>query len=194
MNRLHHLSFLLVLLLISGCSKDELVEETSGIFLKEYSIEDICFADTTIIYNFNGDRWEDFTLQIEWTFDTADIYDYHLNMHRLMWFNNYTDLICGMSKFKELETQKEWQVGDTILDLTSKKCFLLSSGYTEYSSSADSIRTHLSDIRNNDLYWAYYLESGGKIHYGWVRLNCGLIVESAFNLKPEEPILIGQRE
>jgi hypothetical protein len=73
-------------------------------------------------------------------------------------------------------------------------CFQWSSGGDAHISDADGVRTWLSDLRSNDLYWAFYLELEGKIHYGWVRLNCNLIVESAINLIPGEPILIGQRE
>ena len=193
MKRLFHFIILFALILISGCSNDELTEEPSSIYLKQYSLEDMYFTDTTLIYNFNGDQWDDFLMELTWEFDTTD-YDYILDSYIEMSFKYYNDIECGISDFRKSEGQIAWQVGDTVIDHDSFRAWQTSWGGGKFiTSNADTFQTYISGLKNNDVYWAYYLESGGKIHYGWIRLNCGLFAEIAYNLTPEEFILIGQR-
>ena len=193
MKRLFHIIIVFALIVISGCSKDEPAEETSSIYIKEYAVEDLYFKDTTLIYNFNDDRWDDFSLEITWTFDTLAP-PYRGGVSQLMIFKYYDIIKCGMSDLKEWETQTEWQPGDKVINDDSFDGWVIKSGGSSMASDYNTFQDYLSDLRNNDVYWAYYLESEGKIHYGWIRLRCGLFAEIAYNLVPDEPILIGQRE
>jgi hypothetical protein len=193
MKRLFHIIILFTLTLISGCIKDDPMEETSSIYIKEYPIEDMSFKDTTLIYNFNDDQWDDFSFKLTWSFDTTAP-NYNVGREFYMYFKYYDNIGCAMSDMKEWKTQTEWQVGDTVINNDSFEGWSVSSGASSFGGSYHSFQDYMSDLRNRDVYWAYYLESGGKIHYGWVRLKCGLFAESAFNLIPEEPILIGQRD
>lgn len=201
MKRLFHIIILLVLIIFSGCSEDELIEEASSIYIQEFSLEDLYFADTTLTYNFNGDNWDDFSLELSWIFDTTD-HDYTMEREYRMFFRYYDEIKCGMSSIKESEVsqdgtilhQREWQVGDTVFNYDSFDSWQIRSGACFFNTSnIDTFHTHISDLKNSDVYWAYYLESGNKIHYGWIRLNCNLFAEVAYSLIPEEPILIGQR-
>lgn len=194
MKTLFHIIIPSALILISGCSKDGPIEETSSIYLKQYSIEESYYLDTTLVYNFNGDQWDDFTLDITWKFDTIGN-DYIFDLDETMYFNYYNEIKCGISEFNESE-ERAWQVGDTVFNYDSLSCWQANWGGGIYmlTSNADTFQTFISELKNKDVYWAYYLESEGKIHYGWIRLNCHLFAEVAYNLKPEEAILIGQRE
>ncbi|MBS0011221.1 MAG: hypothetical protein KFF49_07415 [Bacteroidales bacterium] len=193
MKRLFHIIILIPLIIISGCSKDDLIEDASSIYLQEFSLEDLYFIDTTLTYNFNGDYWDDFTMELSWIFDTTG-YDYTLERDYKMFFKYYDEIKCGMSDLIDWESQRMWQPGDTVIDPYSFRTWSIrSGGYTINTNNIDTFRTEISGLKNDDVYWAYYLESENKIHYGWIRLNCGLFAEIAYNLIPEEPILIGQR-
>jgi hypothetical protein len=193
MRRLFHIIILFALIIISGCSEDERIEETSSIYLQEFSLEDLYFTDTTLTYNFNGDYRDDFSMELSWIFDTTD-YDYTLESKHSMFFKYYNEIKCGMSNCIDWESQRMWQPGDTVFDPYSFQTWSIRSGdYKINTNNIDTFRNEISGLKNDDVYWAYYLESENRIHYGWIRLNCGLFAEIAYNLIPEELILIGQR-
>jgi hypothetical protein len=99
-----------------------------------------------------------------------------------------------MSDFIDWESQRRWQPGDTVSDANSFESWSVrSGGFSINTNNTDTFRTKISGFKNDDVYWAYFLESENKIHYGWIRLNCGLFAEIAYNLIPGEPIFIGQR-
>ncbi len=193
MKRLFHIMILFTLVINSGCSEDEQIEDASSIYLQEFSLENLYFTDTTLTYDFNGDNWDDFSMELSWIFDTSD-YDYTMEGNQMMFFEYYDEIKCGMSDFIEWESQRMWQLGDTVIDSYSFRSWTIrSSGYFYNTNDIDTFQTYISGLKNDDVYWAYYLESGNKIHFGWIRLNCGLFAEIAYNLIPEEPIIIGQR-
>lgn len=176
-----------MLLIALQCKKEDTIPP---ILVTQYDIEALFFKDTTLVYDFNGDQIEDFTIQLTWEIDTSGLEIFEtFNMY----FNN-PDLEHALSLYNYTE-KRDWAEGDTILytDPIGWKDKNVGKGFTAVGR-IDDFYMQLDNIKNHDVYMAYYLESGGKKHYGWIRLNCDLIAEVAFDLNPDEPVYIGQRE
>ena len=181
----------LLILFLTGCSKDE---EISTIFLTEYDLEGLYFKDTSIVYNINGDQHDDFSLEISWGFDTIDNpWGYSADEHITVRLVHLWDIACGWSEYNYIK-HRQWEPGDTVYESDRLNWTGMKSGSSGWSvARKDSFDNYMSKKKNEDVYWGYYLESGGKIHYGWIRQRCDLFAEVAYNITPEEPIVIGQR-
>ncbi len=202
-NLLNHFTFmkkrisipvLLSLFIWAGCSeKDDTIpeeNEESTIYHQKYDFEDLSFEDITLVYDLNDDQTNDFWLELEWNFDTLDN-DYWTDITYRKVFYDHRG---AYSTYNE-STYSDWAVGDTVIKAHSLDWTSSISGKHGYGTNqAEDYYTYLDRLKNSEAYWAFYLTVGGSMHYGWMRVRCYLVEEFALNLKPGEPIVVGQRE
>ncbi len=182
------------LIFLAGCSEKEDTtpsdNDASSIHHEKYDFEDLCFEDITLVYDLNDNQTNDFWLELEWDFDTLDN-DYWTDIEYRKVFYDHLGAYSTYNDF----TYSAWAVGDTVIKSHSLDWISAISGKDGYgTNNAGDYYTHLDRLRNSEAYWAFYLTVGGVMHYGWMRVRCYLVEEFALNLKPEEPILVGQRE
>ncbi len=191
-----HISILVpfFLFFFAGCSeKDDTTpsdDDVSSIHHEKYDFEDLSFKDTTLVYDLNNNQTSDFWLELTWSFDTLDN-DYSTNIE---YRKAFYDLSGAYSTYNDF-TYSAWAVGDTVIKSHSLDWISSISGKDGFgTNNAENFYKHLDRLRNSETYWAFYLTAGGVKHYGWMRVRCHLVEEFALNLKPNEPILVGQRE
>ncbi len=179
-----------------GCSeKDDSKpsdDDVSTIIHEEFHFEAMCFEDVELFYNFNDDQANDYWLDLKWDFDTLGI-DYFTTIERK---HGFYDHAGSYSDFNNT-TYSEWAVGDTVVKTDENEhgwISQLSGSHAFGSNNAESYYQQLDILQNKETYWAFFLKRGDALHYGWMRVRCYLVEEYALNLKPDEPILIGQRE
>lgn len=185
--------FFLFLFLFAGCSDDDTTPadgDESRIYHQKYDFEDLCFEDILLVYDLNDNNTNDFWIELEWRIDSAE-YDYNVSTtFKKMFYDN----LGSYSKYNDF-TYDSWALGDTVVISHSHDWISGRSGITSYgTNSAESFYIHLDRLRHSEDYWAFYLTSRGVRHYGWMRVRCFLVEEFAINLRPEEPIVVGQRE
>jgi hypothetical protein len=147
MKRLFYVVILFFLAIVSGCSDDELTEQTSSIYLQKFSLEDLYFKDTTLTYDFNGNNRDDFEMELSWDFDTTGI-TYSLEGNDKLFFKNYAEIKCGMSDFIDWESQRRWQPGDTVSDADSFESWSVrSGGFGINTNNTDTFRTKISGFK-----------------------------------------------
>lgn len=182
----------LILVLLAGCSEeDELspIQDVFPIHYVRYDIEDLCFKDTVLNYDFNNNQHDDFYSDLKWTIDTST-YNNYINIDFKHWFYDHLG-----SYSPTYFLGREWSVGDKVIKSNSENWISAAWGghYHGTNNEAD-FNAYIDSLRNTEMYWGFYLKSNGKTHYGWLLRRCYLIEEFAINLTPEEPIFIGQRE